>query len=61
MNEIITKKQVINTTGTKLGEEFSSIGFKYIKSKQELVRENEEGEDRIVFSTYDSYSISIQV
>lgn len=60
MEKIITKNQVINTIGTKLGEEFSAIGFRYIKSKKALIRKNKEGFDKITFTTYDTYPISHQ-
>ena len=61
MDSVITKNQVIHTIGTKLSEEFSAEGFKYIKSKKDLIRKTKNGFDKIVFSTYDSYPISHQV
>ncbi|WP_028890334.1 hypothetical protein [Tenacibaculum ovolyticum] len=60
MEKIITKNQVIHTIGAKLEKEFSANGFKYIKSKKDLIRKNKDGFDRIIFNTYNSYPISHQ-
>lgn len=60
MEKIITKNLVIKTVGTKLAKEFSADGFKYVKSKQELIRKYKGGFDKIDFTTYDMYPISHQ-
>lgn len=49
--EILTKKIVIETLAQELEIKFSTYGFKYVKSKQHLIRKFNGGFDRILFTT----------
>lgn len=60
MEEIITKKKVIETIGKELEIKLNSYGFKFVKSKQHLIRKNKEGFDRILLDTITGYPYSHQ-
>lgn len=60
MEEIITKKTVIETIGKELEIKLNSYGFKFVKSKQHLIRKNKEGFDRILLDTISGYPYNHQ-
>lgn len=60
METTITKKAVIETIGKKLESKLNSYGFKFVKSKQHLIRTYKGGFDRILLFTNTGYPFSHQ-
>ena len=60
MEEIITKKTVIETVGKELETKLNSYGFKFVKSKQHLIRKYKGGFDRILLYTITGFPYSHQ-
>lgn len=60
MEKIITKRIVINTLGKNLEHNLKEYGFKFVKSKDSLIRKTKDGFDKILMHTYDTYPYSHQ-
>ncbi|MEM7487428.1 MAG: hypothetical protein AAF348_19655 [Bacteroidota bacterium] len=60
MEEIITKKKVIETIGFELETTLKPYRFKFVKTKDSLIRKHKDGFDKILFYATSGYPYSHQ-